>query len=165
MIQEEFMTKLPDTSAEAPSGAIIKKSRTVGTAPDAVWKKWTTHEGLSTFFGSDNRIELKIGGAFEIYFLLDNPPGLRGSEGCRILSFLPVEMISFTWNAPPSYPEIRNHQYKTWVVVTFLPDGKSGTTVKLSHLGWPSGKSWNDVYEYFVGAWDVVMNRFEASCK
>lgn len=97
----------------------IKKSKIVRGTIDEVWLKWTTHNGLKTFFGVDNKIELKLGGAFEIYFLMDQPEGLKGSEGCKIISFLPNEMLSFTWNAPPQFPTIRKKSYKTWVVLYF----------------------------------------------
>lgn len=83
----------------------IVKSRRVPCTIETAWRKWTTHEGLLSFFGRDNRIELTPGGPFEIYFLMDNSPGLRGSEGCKVLSYLPQEMFSFTWNAPPQFPE------------------------------------------------------------
>jgi uncharacterized protein YndB with AHSA1/START domain len=82
---------------------LIQKERIVPFSLTESWSKWTTHEGLKTFFGRDNKIELEIGGNFEIYFLMDNPVGLRGSETCKILSFLPREMLSFSWNAPPHF--------------------------------------------------------------
>ncbi len=56
---------------------------------------WTTSEGLRAFFGVDNRIEMVSGGAFEIYFLMENEYGLRGSEGCKVISLLPQKMLSF----------------------------------------------------------------------
>ena len=74
----------------------INKSIVVNANIDVVWSKWTTREGLLTFFGSDNKIELKPGGSFEIYFMMDNPHGLRGSEGCKVLSYLPKRMLSFS---------------------------------------------------------------------
>ncbi|UCC11548.1 MAG: SRPBCC domain-containing protein [candidate division WOR-3 bacterium] len=143
---------------------IIKKSRTVNCSLHDVWQKWTTHEGLLTFFGRDNRIELKLGGPFEIYFLMDNPPGLKGSEGCKVLSFLPQRMLSYTWNAPPEYPEIRNHDHQTWVVIFFKPLGDNKTEVELNHLGWLTGEQWDAVYDYFDEAWESVLDRFEKSC-
>jgi len=143
---------------------IIKKTRVVNCSIDTVWWKWTTHEGLLTFFGPDNKIALKLDGAFEIYFLMDNPKGLRGSEGCKIISYVPKEMMSFTWNAPPEYPEIRNHKHKTWVVVSFKPVDKNNTEVTLKHLGWLTGKEWDKVYNYFDAAWLTVLNWLEESC-
>ncbi len=144
---------------------IIAKSRIVQCPVGKVWWKWTTHEGLLTFFGPDNKIEFKLGGAFEIYFLMDNPVGLKGGEGCEIISYLPEEMLSFTWNAPPEYPEIRNHKHKTWVVVNFKSIENDKTEIVLHHLGWLKGKEWDDVYNYFDSAWERVLDWLEKSCE
>lgn len=144
---------------------IIFKTKTVNCPIDIVWWKWTTHEGLLTFFGPDNKINLKLGGTFEIYFLLDNPKGLRGGEGCKIISFLPKKMLSFTWNAPPEHPEIRNHNHKTWVVLNFNSISETKTNIELNHLGWLDGEKWDDVYTYFDSAWDTVLEWLEKSCE
>ena len=140
----------------------ISKSAMICKPLDEVWKQWTTHEGLMTFFGEDNRIELFPGGAFEIYFMMDNPYGLRGSEGCKVLSFLPQRMLSFSWNAPPKFPDIRSAEYKTWVVVEFEEAKKGETKVTLTHLGWLQEPQWDEVYDYFVEAWDIVLDRLES---
>lgn len=143
---------------------MIKKTKIVTGLASDIWAKWTTHEGLKTFFGADNKIELAIGGPFEIYFIEKNPYGLKGSEGCKIISFLPERMLSFTWSAPPQYPEIRNHEYKTWVVVNFRIMPNSRTEVELVHLGWPDGEEWNKVYDYFDKAWESVLESLYESC-
>lgn len=141
----------------------IIKSAVVSMTVKEVWSKWTTHEGLLSFFGKDNNVELKLGGAFEIYFLTDNPYGLRGSEGCKVLSYLPEKMLSFSWNAPPVFPEIRNAEYKTWVVVDFCSVTESETQVTLTHLGWPDGDDWLEVYNYFDNAWGNVLKQLKDS--
>jgi len=142
---------------------MIVKSTTVNCGVTEAWKRWTTHEGLLTFFGADNKIELCLGGAFEIYFMMDASLGLRGSEGCKIISFLPEKMLSFTWNAPPQFEMVRNNEYKTWVVVNFDVVDENKTKVSLHHLGWLKGEEWNKVYSYFENAWGFVMERFERS--
>ena len=144
---------------------IIEKTRIVNCSIDTVWWKWTTHEGLKTFFGPDNKIDLSIGGAYEIYFLPDNPYGQKGGEGNKILSFLPESMLSFTWNAPPQFPEIRNHEHRTWVVVEFRAVDDGNTEVRISHLGWLDGEQWDDVYEYFDKAWGTVLEWLDQSCR
>jgi uncharacterized protein YndB with AHSA1/START domain len=88
---------------------------------------------------------------------MDNPVGLRGSETCKILSFLPNELLSFSWNAPPHFESVRNSTYKTWVVVQFFPISESQTRIKLAHVGWPSGDDWDLVFNYFDKAWQMVL--------
>jgi len=143
---------------------MIRKIKVVNSPVSEIWIKWTTHEGLKTFFGADNKIELAVGGPFEIYFIEKNPYGLKGSEGCKIISFLPEKMLSFTWSAPPQYPDIRNHEHKTWVVVNFRIMPNSTTEVELIHLGWPAGDGWDKVYDYFDKAWEFVLKSLEESC-
>ena len=96
---------------------------------------------------------------------MDKPEGLRGSEGCKIISYLPKKMLSFTWNAPPQYPEIRNHEHKTWVVVTFDSVEENKTKVGLHHMGWLNGEQWDEVYNYFNSAWTTVLDWLEKSCE
>ena len=74
-----------------------------------VWEAWTTEEGTKTFFAPDCKIDLVSGGAYEMYFVLSSPKGLRGGEGCQILAFQPMDMLLFTWNAPPSLLTVREH--------------------------------------------------------
>jgi len=147
------------------SNTIIEKTAVVNCSIDIVWWKWTTHEGLLTFFGADNKIELVLGGDYEIYFLMNNPVGQKGGEGNKIISYLPKEMLSFTWNAPPEYPEIRNNKHKTWVVVNFKAVNENSTEVTIKHLGWLTGDAWDNVYNYFDSAWDTVLNWLKESCK
>lgn len=142
----------------------IHKTRLVQSSLDEVWWRWTTHEGLLTFFGADNHIELRPGGAFEIYFIMDAPSGSRGGEGNQILSYLPKQMLSFSWNAPPSIPEIRNQDHRTWVVVQFEETTPGQSRVSLDHLGWLDGAAWDETFAYFDKAWDMVLNSLVESC-
>ena len=143
---------------------IIQKETTVNCSIAEAWKRWTTHEGLLSFFGADNKIELQIGGAFEIYFMMGNPYGLRGSETCKIISYLPEKMLSFSWNAPPNFSEVRNHEHKTWVVILFHPIEKEITKIEINHYGWLDDENFNKVFDYFDNAWSFVLTNFEKSC-
>jgi uncharacterized protein YndB with AHSA1/START domain/uncharacterized protein YciI len=135
----------------------IRKFVTVNAPPEEVWRMWTTSEGMATFFAPKSRIELAPGGAYELYIIPEAEEGQRGSDGCKVLSYIPNEMISFTWNAPPSIPEIRNHEHRTHVVVTLRPTGKDQTLVTLTHLGWLEGPEWDKAHDYFDKAWTGVL--------
>lgn len=142
----------------------IYKTTTVNCSIQDAWKKWTTHEGLKSFFGVDNKIEMQIDGAFEIYFLIDTPEGLRGSETCKIISYLPEKMLSFSWNAPPNFEYVRNHEHKTHVVILFHIIDDTHTKIELNHLGWIEDEPFDKVYDYFNNAWQVVIANFGKSC-
>ncbi len=130
---------------------------------ETLWKRWTTHEGLLTFFGRDNKIELIPGGTFEIYFLLENPVGMRGAEGCKILSYLPQKMLTFSWNTPPGFSAQRASGYYTWVVLFFDAIDESTSSITLAHYGWPDDENWIPIYDYFDKAWDVVLHNLKHS--
>jgi uncharacterized protein YndB with AHSA1/START domain len=68
-------------------------------------------------------------------------------------------MISFQWNAPPEYPEVRNGG--TWVVVQIRPEGEKRTHVTVTHLGWKQGPEWDRAYVHFVQGWGDLMKRLE----
>ncbi len=138
------------------SDHVIKKSIVIKSPLDDLWEKWTTHQGLKSFFGYDNNFSLEIGGPFEIFMLKDAPDGLKGSEGCKVLSYLPKSMLSFSWNAPPRFDYIRNHEHFCWVVLRFEAISENETRINLDHLGWLEGELWDEVYNYFDKAWDVV---------
>ncbi len=130
-----------------------------------VWRAWTTSEGVESFFGPQANVDLRPGGPFEVLFMTDGPLGLRGADDCKILSFKPEEMLSFTWNAPPQYPNARREH--TFVVLE-LEDAPGGEThVTLTHLGWPSnvdgdlGVEWQGTHKYFQDAWPSVIASLE----
>lgn len=137
----------------------IEKSVVVPAPAAEVWKAWTTPEGAATFFAPKARLELRLEGPFEMLFAPELPAGSQGSEGCTVLSFLPGRMLSFTWNAPPKFPAVRNGGEHTFVVVELEPQGAGRTKVTLTHLGWREGAEWDQVYAYFDSAWEVVLAR------
>lgn len=134
----------------------------VAASADACFAAWTSSEGLASWWTDKARIDLRIGGHFEILFATDQPWGRRGSEHCRILSYLPGRMLSFSWNAPPHLDRTRDQH--TWVVLEFEPSG-AGTRVRLTHTGWPEAAwaeepQWAETYAYFQRAWSFVLDLF-----
>ena len=76
--------------------------------PGDVWAAWASSEGIASWWNPPaTRIDLRIGGPFELLFAIDQPKGRRGSEGCRYLAYVPGEVVSFTWNAPPHLARAR----------------------------------------------------------
>ena len=135
----------------------IEKEIVVPASLKDVWDAWTTTAGVSTFFAPNANIELRPGGPYEILFGSEAPKGSRGSEGCNVLTFRPMEMLSFTWNAPPKWSEIRKERS---VVVLQLQDlDKDGVRVIVTHLGFGEGGGWDEVHQYFTQAWPVVLGR------
>ncbi len=142
----------------------IRHQRTVLHRRAEVWRRFTTADGLR-FVVDEAKVELRPGGHYEWYFMPDKPPGSRGGEGCRVLSFLPERMLSFTWNAPPDLARTRR-QY-TWVVLELTDAALGHTDVTLTHLGWPASglqddPQWEETFRYFDRAWGKVLDRLAA---
>jgi uncharacterized protein YndB with AHSA1/START domain len=141
------------------SDKILRKETVVPATLKEVWNAWTTTEGVKTFFSSQAKVDLAVGGPFEIYFLPDAPYGSQGSEGCRVLSYLPTEMLSFSWNAPPEFGELRGRH--TIVVLRFEQAQPGQVKVTLWHHGWGRGEKWNKLYDYFDKAWSYVLGNLK----
>ncbi len=128
-----------------------------------LWPLWTTRAGITKWLVDEAKIELRPGGAYEVYFLTDGPKGLQGSETCRVLSFVHERMVSFSWNAPPHLARTRWRH--TWVVIE-LEDAPGGTRVRVTHTGWPrsglaSEPQWQETFAYFERAWGGVLGAIQ----
>jgi len=141
------------------SGKMLRKEIVVpATLPEA-WNAWTTTEGTKTFFSPKTHVELAVGGPYEMHFDLDAPAGSQGSEGCVVLSYLPMEMLSFSWNAPPEFGELRGQH--TVVVLRFEEVEPGKVKVVLWHHGWGKGEKWDKLYDYFDKAWSYVLSNLK----
>lgn len=147
-----------DTNTIAASGPFVRSVvREVDVAAPAIeaWMAWTSGEQIDAWWGPHaTNIDLRIGGPFEIRFDPDAPPGRQGSEGCQFLAYVPGEMISFTWNAPP---HLALRETNTWVVVTFSDSGPGQARVRLVHTGFLEGPDWDAYLTYFESAWAHVL--------
>lgn len=152
-----------DTSTIPASGPQIRslfKETQVAAPPLEVWDAWASGEGIAAWWGpAASNIELRIGGPFEVLFDADATVGEQGSEGCKVLAYVPGESLSFTWNAPPSLP-LRSSN--TWVVLTFAPTGPEACSVRLVHTGFLDGPDWDDYMAYFDRAWSYVLGLLSA---
>lgn len=159
-----FAPRLVSAAAGDVSSREIVHEAVAPIARERAWTLWSSGEGLTEWLVNHAKVELRPGGAYEIYFMDEAPEGSRGSEGCRVLSFLPGRMISFTWNAPPIHPKTRNEH--TWVVIE-LADAGAATRVRVTHTGWPASglrdePQWGETFAYFDRAWGRVLETFVA---
>ena len=141
--------------AQMPEERRIVKEVVVKAPPEAVFKAWTTSDGVATFFAPEARIEARPDGPFEVYMNPYGTPGMKGADDMRVLGVQENRMISFTWNAPPHLPLARAQ--RTFVVVRMQPEGAGETRVRLTHTGWGEGGEWDKAHAYFDRAWGNVM--------
>ena len=158
-------TPAPPTSK--PSFTCVNEEVVVNAPLADVWYAWTTNDGAQTFFAPKTEIELFPGGSYNILFMPDNPPDQRGAEDQKVLSFLPMQILSFDWGAPPKFPFARKHP--GWVVIQFEAMDDTHTHVQLTHLGFDELKSkypdhaeeFEHVHEYFAKAWPYVLGNLK----
>src|SRR5277367_1221310 len=136
--------KTNSTATETGLGRWVRVEVTVKAPVAEVWRVWTTSEGAEEFFAEKANIRLAIGGPYEIQF--DPKNEQSGTKGLKILSYAPEEMISFQWNAPTEYPEVRNGG--TWVVVQMRPEGADRTHVTVTHYDWKAGDERDQAYAH-----------------
>ncbi len=137
------------------SERVVKAEVIVSANLDAAWEAWTTEAGVKTFFAPSCKVELRVGGAYEMYFNPSGAAGERGGEGNTILAIQPKRMLAFTWNAPPNLPNVR--QQRTSVVLRFNELAPGKTKITLIESGWGEGEEWDQAYAYFTRAWQNVV--------
>jgi uncharacterized protein YndB with AHSA1/START domain len=147
----------PDPAARPLCGRLVERTATVAAPPAAVYEAFTTEAGIKTFFAPEARVDLRIGGAYELYFDPEAPPGQRGGEGCTVQGLVPAERLAVTWNFPPSLPSIRGEF--ALVDLRFEPAADGGTRVSLLHRGFPTGPDGDAAIAYFERAWGIVLER------
>jgi PTH1 family peptidyl-tRNA hydrolase len=158
---EAVQNSLHPGASAPPKERRIRKQVVVPAPVEQVWDAWTTTDGARAFFAPEANIELREDGPYELYFRPDAPPGERGAEGCKVISFEAPNRLSFTWNAPPEIPEVRRGE-PTRVDVALRPAGRDRTRVALTHSGWGEGAAWDEAYAYFDRAWGKVLDDLRA---
>lgn len=155
----QLLLSAVDLSVSEAERAVVAEV-VVKAGVDEVWKAWTTEEGIKSFFAPACKLDLRVFGAYDIYFNPEGTPGQRGAEDNVILAIQPQKMLSFTWDAPPHLPNVR--QQRTSVVVRFKSLGESQTKITLTETGWGEGEEWDKAFDYFSSAWqDVVLKRLQ----
>ena len=134
---------------------------TLNAQPSEVYKAWTTKEGIESFLAPSCEVNLKMFGDYFIYFLPENPPGTRGAEDEKVISFEENRMFSFTWGMPPIFPYFRKNQ-KTIVLIRLEQMEEGKTKMLFMQSGWGYGEEWRKSYDYFEQAWgNVVLPRLQ----
>jgi hypothetical protein len=139
--EEQTLTK------EKILGLYIK----INSPLDSVWSRVSTEKGMRKFFAPVCYLEPKTFGRLDVFFAPNAPAGQRGAENNMVLAIQDKKMISFTWDAPPQYPEIRKQ--RTSVSIRLHSISATETLVTLSQTGWGVGPEWEAVFSYFEKAW------------
>jgi uncharacterized protein YndB with AHSA1/START domain len=138
----------------------IRKQVVVDASLKEVWEAFTTNQGAHTFFAPKTKINLTLGGSYEVYFHPENPHGTRGcEEECRIHSIVPMKSLAFTWGIEPEPGTqiLRDAGLTTIVFLDFKELSAHKTLVHFTNVGWGQGPEWDKSYDFFTKAWDQVL--------
>jgi uncharacterized protein YndB with AHSA1/START domain len=152
---------LPATAFAQDRIVEINEEVVVSASVPEVWKALTTAEGLAGWMGDSARIELKIGGIFEVRHNVRNlteeekklARGEKASAGgmraTHILSFVPMKMLSYeggmagTWNV--------------WTIEAISPE-----KVRVHHTGLGTSEDWARMAPMFEKAMQGVLDKLVA---
>jgi uncharacterized protein YndB with AHSA1/START domain len=136
----------------------INEEVVVDASVDRVWKALTTAEGLAGWMGDSARIELKVGGIFEVRHKVRDlteeekklARGEKASAGgmreTHILSFVPLKMLSY-----------EGSMAGTWNVWTL--DEISPGKVRVHHTGLGTSEDWVRMAPMFEKAMQGVLDK------
>lgn len=153
-----FSTAIVTSGTLQAAEPAIALSVIVKAPVSAVWKTWTSSDGLVSFFAPEADVDARPDGAFHVYMDPYGKPGMKGADTMQVLALEPEQMLSFTWNAPPHLPQARAQ--RTVVILRFAPAGDN-TELTLTHLGWGSSGEWPAARAYFEKAWPNVLKNLQ----
>ena len=138
-------------------GRALRYRVDVAAPIDAVWSAWTEGESRPGVVRARAATSSSVLSARTRSSSTRTPrPGARGAEENLVLAVQAPEMLSFTWDAPPSFP--RPGEQRTSVVVRLERLGADRTRVWFEQTGWGRGGEWDETYSYFSGAWKYVLS-------
>lgn len=123
------------------------------------WAAWTVPAVLESWLTQKARVELRVGGAYELFWQPDEPEK-NSTLGCKLTAVEPQRRLAFTWRGPVPYAHLMNvgEPPPTHVEVLLESRGE-GTVVRLEHAGWGAGKEWDEARAWQARAWAAA---FEA---
>lgn len=138
-----------------PPDRMLRAEVLVPAPVGAVWSAWTTEAGIRSYLAPGGRVDLRVDGAYDVWFDPRAAEGARGADGMRILDVDSLRRFVFTWNAPTTLPVVR--QKRTVVTLEFAPAGKDTTRLRFTQSGWGEGAEWDRAFDYFDRAWGAYV--------
>ncbi len=158
-----------NTSYLAPDGSRVMRHEIVVRAPTAdAWTVFTTAEGWRTWatpYATLTPAKLAFNAELVTSYNPSAVPGDDTNIHHRILSFVPERMLAFHTTQPPKGFPHPAELSQLFSVVEFQPLGAKQTRLRLSMIGYGTGKGFDDIYDYFAkgNSWTLekLAERFE----
>ncbi len=102
-------------------------------------------------------VEARAGGP---YVLGWKEPVAFESRGV-VTALAPDVDLRFTWQGPPEFAALMNGSPPATEVYVRLQESPEGIDITLEHLGWGSGKEWEDARSWHFHFWDDRLHRLK----
>lgn len=130
--------------------APVVSEAVLNAPPEAVWKAWTTKEGIESWMVAKTELDLKVGGIWKTSYSKDSTLDDDASIHQQLLSIDPGRMLSFrTIKSPKGFPYAEPIA-KTWVVVYIDPVGAAKSKVTVKMLGFTEDALSQDMRSKFI---------------
>jgi len=129
------------TTTDAPKR--FDMAVTVPATVDQVWDAFTTPAGLTAWLAPFAKVELAVGGPWQVSFTADG-----AAAGGNVLLYQPKSLLALSAMAPTQFPTVRRE--RTTAVFLFDAAGPNATTVRLAQTGWKPGDEWDKAFDYLA---------------
>lgn len=118
---------------------------------------FTEPDRLTRWMCDRARVELRLGGAYELSWDAPEPFTSRGT----ITALTPEHDIGFDWQAPPPFDALMNRPALKTTVYVRLQESPEGIDVTLEHRGWGRGPAWEEARSWHFLLWDERLHRLK----
>ncbi len=122
-----------------------------------IYAAWADPLQLAQWLATAARVELRVGGRFELDFG-DEP---KFSSRGHVTRLTPDVDLGFSWQGPAEFAELLNTAEPPTEVYVRLQESPEGIDVTLEHLGWRSGDAWEEARSWHFHFWDERLRRFK----
>ncbi|MCG7344853.1 SRPBCC domain-containing protein [Sporosarcina sp. ACRSL] len=147
----------------ATNDKAISKEVTIHAPLNLVWHAWTISERVSEWFAPETVVELREGGAYELYFIPGNHTNMN-TKGCKITKLINDKELSFTWKGPDPFEALMNKEDELTIVnVSFKSINDHSTKVVVEHIGFKDHEDWTEAINWHQMAWSGVLQSLKSA--
>jgi uncharacterized protein YndB with AHSA1/START domain len=145
-------TATVDTSYITKTGErVLRIEMEVPVPIDAMWRAWTTEEGLKHWVAPVVALDFKVGGSLQTNYDAQAKIGAPGTIHLGITNYLERQLITLKVNLTDTFAKkARDEDRNLQETVQFIDLGNGKTKLISSMMGWGTGKEWDDTYSFFA---------------
>lgn len=131
------------------SDAIVTEG-VIDATVGAVWRAWTTSEGLRSWLAPHAEIDLRIDGVMRSNYDPKSSLGGSGTIENKILAFEPQRMLSIkVTKAPEKFP-FKSIVHEMWTVLYFQSTSDGKTLLRIVGMGFGTDEESQKMKDYFT---------------